>query len=94
MVTPPVASAMSSRNQLPASAANCALLIAQCVSDRHDQVAAKVICGLATLIFDSVVAGAIAKLPILEFTIAVMDNFSSNFPAEKIIQSFGFGRSA
>jgi len=47
------------------------LLITQCVSDRHDQVAAKIVCGFATLVFDLVVTSVIAKLPILEFAIAI-----------------------
>lgn len=51
--------------------ADAAALIAQCISDRYDQITAKIVCGLAILIFDSVVTSAIAKLPILKFPIAV-----------------------
>jgi hypothetical protein len=50
-----------------------AALVAQClVTDDHDQVAAKFIGGFAARVFDLVIAGAVAELPILEFPAKVI----------------------
>ena len=70
------------------------VLIAQYVSDRQEQVTAELVRGFAALIFDSVVTSAISKLPIFEFSIAVLNHFSANLSAEKIIQGPGPGRVA
>ena len=37
------------------------------------------------------VAGAISKLPVLEFSIAVLNDLDADFFAEKTIQGFGLG---
>lgn len=60
-------------------------LLAQEVSNRHDEVTAELICSFAALIFDAVVASAVCKLPVFEFSITVMNHFSTNPSAKKII---------
>jgi hypothetical protein len=69
-------------------------LLAQHVSDPQDQVASKFVGGFSVRIFDPVVTSAISKLPILEFSISILNDFSVSLPADKIIQSFGFYRAA
>jgi hypothetical protein len=69
-------------------------LLAQLVSNRKHQIAAKFICSFAILIFDSVVARVVAELSIIEFAVAVKNDFSGNLVAEKIIEDLGFGIAA
>jgi hypothetical protein len=64
-------------------------LLAQRVSDCQDQVAPKIVCGFAARFFDPVVTCTVSKLPILEFTIAVLNDFDPHFPAEKTKQGLG-----
>jgi hypothetical protein len=44
-------------------------LILQLVSNRHNQVAAKIVCGLSILIFNVMVAGVVAKCQMVGFRI-------------------------
>jgi hypothetical protein len=69
-------------------------LVLQLVSNRHDQVAAKIVCGLSILIFDAMVAGVVAKWSVFEFTVGVLDNVSAYLLPEKIIKSLGCRRRA
>src|SRR5215468_659548 len=69
-------------------------LVVQCVSNHDDQVAAKIIRGLAVLIRDPMVTRAVAERPVLEFAIGILNNLSSNRPAEETIQRFGLRRAA
>ena len=56
-------------------------LIAQCVSGREQQVASEVVRGFAARLFDPMVAGVISELPVLEFSVAVLDNVGVNLRA-------------
>jgi hypothetical protein len=67
--------------------------VVQRVSDRHNQVAAKIVCGFATRVLDLVVTSVIAKLPILEFAVAIENDFSPNLTAQKWLKTLACGTS-
>jgi hypothetical protein len=69
-------------------------LIAQHISDGQVQAASEIVCGFAAGILDPVVTFVISKWPVLEFAIAILNNFRTNLSAEKIIQRLGLGRGA
>jgi hypothetical protein len=69
-------------------------LFTQYIANREDQVATEVIRSLPTWIFDSVVTGIVSKVSVLEFAIAVLNDFSTHLSAEKVVQGFGLGLAA
>jgi hypothetical protein len=66
-------------------------LIAQRVSDRQEQVASEIVRGFAACVLDPVVTCIISKWPVLEFAIAILNDFRTNLSAEEIIQRLGLG---
>jgi hypothetical protein len=69
-------------------------VITQHASDRQEQVAPEIVRGFAAGILDPVVTCVISKWPVLEFAIAVLNDFRTNLSAEEIIQRLGLGRTA
>jgi hypothetical protein len=53
-------------------------LIAQRVSNRQKKVASELIRDLAAGIFDTMVTSVVAELPVIEFSVAVLDNIGVN----------------
>jgi hypothetical protein len=69
-------------------------LIAQYVSDRQQQITSEVISRFAIGIFDPMITRIVAELPVLELSVAVLNNFGTNLPAEKIVQRLSLLRVA
>jgi len=59
--------------------------LAQRVSDRHNQIAAKIIGRFAVRIFDAMVTSVISKLPVFKFSVAILDDLGANLSANKVI---------
>lgn len=79
----------------PAHKASLGLaLIAQYVSDRHQQITSEVISRFAIGIFDPMIARIVAELPVLERSVAVLNNFGTNLPAGKTVERLSLLRVA
>jgi hypothetical protein len=69
-------------------------LFAQYIAYRQDQITSEIIRSFSVWIFDSVVAGIVSELSVLEFAVPILDNLSAHLPAEEIVEGFGFGLAA
>jgi hypothetical protein len=69
-------------------------LFTQYIANRQDQVATEVIGSFPVWIFDSVVTSTVTKVSVLEFAVAVLNDFSAHLSAEKVVQRFGLGLAA
>jgi hypothetical protein len=61
-------------------------LIAQHVSDRQKQVASEIVSGFAACVLDPVVTCVISEWPVLEFSVAILNDFRADLSAEEIVQ--------